>query len=103
MARTFATLRAQNRTPLLGTHAVLIGGSIAGLLAGCALADYFRDVTIVERDPLPDEVAPRKGVPQGRHAHGLLGLGQQVMTCYFPGLFEDLRAHAYGQGMTAAA
>jgi 2-polyprenyl-6-methoxyphenol hydroxylase-like FAD-dependent oxidoreductase len=92
MARTFAPLRAHPGTTRLGDHAVVIGGSIAGLLAARVLADYFAEVTIVERDSLPDTVAPRKGVPQGRHAHGLLGLGQQVMTRYFPGLFEELRA-----------
>jgi 2-polyprenyl-6-methoxyphenol hydroxylase-like FAD-dependent oxidoreductase len=92
MARTFAPLRAHPGTTRLGDHAVVIGGSIAGLLAARVLTDYFDDVTIVERDSLPDTVAPRKGVPQGRHAHGLLGLGQQVMTRYFPGLFEELRA-----------
>src|SRR4051812_21007290 len=92
MASTAETLRARGGMVVLGKHAVVIGGSLSGLLAGRVLADYFEQVTIVERDPLPDAVEPRKGVPQGKHAHGLLGLGQQIMSRYFPGLFEDLRA-----------
>ena len=83
--------RPRIATPL-GDAAVVIGGSMAGLLAARVLADYFTQVTIVERDPLPETVAPRKGVPQGRHAHGLLGMGQQIMGHYFPGMFEELRA-----------
>ena len=82
---------APGGTTLLGDHAVVIGGSLAGLLAARVLAERFRQVTIVERDPLPDAVAPHKGVPQGRHAHGLLGLGQEIMTRLFPGLFDELR------------
>lgn len=75
----------------LGASAVVIGGSIAGLVSARILADYFDHVTLIERDPLPDNNEPRKGVPQGRHGHGLLGKGQQIMTHYFPGLIEDLR------------
>ncbi|HYP41302.1 MAG TPA: FAD-dependent monooxygenase [Chloroflexia bacterium] len=75
----------------LGASAVVIGGSIAGLVSARILADYFQQVTLIERDPLPDENEPRKGVPQGRHGHGLLGKGQEIMLRYFPGLFEDLQ------------
>src|SRR5689334_23725879 len=92
MGSAAETLHGQGGTALLGEDAVVIGGSLAGLLAGRVLADYFRQVTIVERDALPDTVAPRKGVPQGRHAHGLLGLGQEIIGRYFPGMFEELRA-----------
>ena len=35
------------------SHAVVIGGSIAGLLAARVLADHFDKVTIVERDAFP--------------------------------------------------
>ncbi len=75
----------------LGASAVIIGSSIAGLVSARILADYFQQVTLIERDPLPDDSEPRKGVPQGRHGHGLLGKGQQIMTHYFPGLVEDLQ------------
>lgn len=75
----------------LGASAVVIGGSIAGLVSARILADYFDQVTLIERDALPDNSEARKGVPQGRHGHGLLGKGQEVMSRYFPGLFEELR------------
>ena len=68
----------------LGASGVVIGGSIAGLVSARILADYFEQVTVVERDALPDKGDPRKGVPQGRHAHGLLGKGQEIMGGYFP-------------------
>ncbi len=74
-------------------HAIVIGGSMAGLLAARVLADHFDRVTLVERDALDDAAAaPRKGVPQGRHAHGLLAQGQLILEQLFPGLVDDLVA-----------
>lgn len=55
-----------------GAHAIVMGGSIAGLLAARVLSDHFDKVTLVERDRFPDGVETRKGVPQGRPTHGLL-------------------------------
>lgn len=74
--------------------AVVIGGSIAGLLAARVLAERFGTVIIVERDRLPEGPEHRRGVPQGRHAHALLGQGKQAMELLFPGLTEEL----IGQG-----
>lgn len=62
----------------LGNHAIVIGASIGGLLAARALADYYDEVTVFERDVLPNAHEPRKGVPQGRHAHGLLARGREI-------------------------
>ncbi|OBB29236.1 2-polyprenyl-6-methoxyphenol hydroxylase-like oxidoreductase [Mycolicibacterium peregrinum] len=76
----------------IGKHAVVLGASMGGLLAARALADYFDTVTLVERDVLPDGPAQRRGVPQGRHAHGLLSGGLQALGELFPGLPEDLAA-----------
>jgi 2-polyprenyl-6-methoxyphenol hydroxylase-like FAD-dependent oxidoreductase len=75
-----------------GRHAVVIGGSIAGLLAARALVDHFDRVTIVERDTFPEEPAFRKGVPQGRHVHGLLSGGTERLEQAFPGLRDELIA-----------
>jgi flavin-dependent dehydrogenase len=65
---------------------------MAGLLAARVLADAYRWVTIIERDPLPESGSQRKGVPQGRHAHGLLPRGAQVLDELFPGLLTGLVA-----------
>jgi 2-polyprenyl-6-methoxyphenol hydroxylase-like FAD-dependent oxidoreductase len=71
-------------------HAVVIGGSIGGLLAARALASHFRRVTIVERDDLPHGPGFRPGTPQSRHAHVLLAHGAQLMEEMFPGLADEL-------------
>jgi 2-polyprenyl-6-methoxyphenol hydroxylase-like FAD-dependent oxidoreductase len=71
-------------------HAVVIGGSMAGLLAARVLSDHFARVTIIERDRLSGDAAPRKGVPQGRHVHSLLARGALIMGEYFPDLFPTL-------------
>jgi 2-polyprenyl-6-methoxyphenol hydroxylase-like FAD-dependent oxidoreductase len=76
----------------IGDHAVVLGASLAGLLAARVLADAYERVTVVERDPLPDTAAHRKGVPQGRHAHLLLPRGTQILDELFPGLLGDLAA-----------
>lgn len=73
-------------------HAIVMGGSMAGLLAARVLSDHFAQVTLIERDVLPADVANRRGVPQGRHTHGLLASGQDTLRLLFPGLCERLRA-----------
>jgi 2-polyprenyl-6-methoxyphenol hydroxylase-like FAD-dependent oxidoreductase len=76
-----------------GRHAVVIGASMAGLLAGRVLADHFERVTIVERDRITADAEPRKGVPQGRHSHVLLYKGVSILTELFPDLFPALAQH----------
>jgi flavin-dependent dehydrogenase len=51
----------------IGDRAVVLGGSIAGLLAARVLADAYAEVVVVERDELPHAVAHRRGVPQAAH------------------------------------
>ncbi|MFB6161636.1 MAG: tryptophan 7-halogenase [Haloferacaceae archaeon] len=68
-----------------GGHAVVVGGGIAGLLAARVLADGFEGVTLVERDPLPDEPVPRRGVPQSRHIHVMLEAGRATLEDLFRG------------------
>jgi 2-polyprenyl-6-methoxyphenol hydroxylase-like FAD-dependent oxidoreductase len=75
-----------------GERAIVIGGSIAGLLAARVLSDYFTQVTILERDPVHDQPESRKGQPQTRHLHGLLANGLEIFTHYFPDLPEALAA-----------
>jgi 2-polyprenyl-6-methoxyphenol hydroxylase-like FAD-dependent oxidoreductase len=71
-------------------RAVVIGASLGGLLAARVLAESHRHVVIVDRDALPTVGAQRKGVPQGRHAHGLLARGREVLDELFPGLSGEL-------------
>jgi 2-polyprenyl-6-methoxyphenol hydroxylase-like FAD-dependent oxidoreductase len=73
-------------------HAVVIGGSMAGLLAARALADHFGRVTVLERDRLPDGPDGRKGTPQARHIHVLLTAGRRALEQLFPGLMGELVA-----------
>ncbi|MGH9940744.1 MAG: NAD(P)/FAD-dependent oxidoreductase [Pyrinomonadaceae bacterium] len=73
-------------------HALVIGGSLAGLLAARVLADHFDRVTIVERDDYPPGPAPRRGVPQARHVHALMRRGQLLLDELFPGLPGQLVA-----------
>lgn len=72
-------------------HAIVIGGSIAGMLTARVLTNHFAQVTVIERDILPQTPDFRKGAPHARHAHGLLVRGQQIMESYFPGLTAELK------------
>jgi 2-polyprenyl-6-methoxyphenol hydroxylase-like FAD-dependent oxidoreductase len=78
--------------PSQRNRAVVLGASISGLLAARVLADHFDQVTVVERDALPDGAAARKGVAQGRHLHGFLAGGVNAMAELFPGFVAGARA-----------
>ncbi len=71
------------------SHAIIIGASMAGLLAARILSEHFDRVTLIDRDSLPEEPDFRNGVPQARHIHALLAQGQKIMEDLFPGLAED--------------
>jgi 2-polyprenyl-6-methoxyphenol hydroxylase-like FAD-dependent oxidoreductase len=73
-------------------RAVVIGASMAGLLAARVLSEHFGEVVVVERDRLPDGPEFRNGVPQSRHAHALLRSGLEVLDRLFPGFSADLEA-----------
>lgn len=75
------------------THAIVIGGSMAGLLSARVLSTHFDRVTVIERDVLPETAEHRAGVPQGRHLHTLLVSGQRIIERLFPGFTEDMRAY----------
>ncbi len=77
-----------NRT--LGKHAIVIGGSIGGLLIARVLRSHFEQVTIIERDSFSTNYEPRKGVPQGRNVHVIFGGGVRVINRLFPGFFDEL-------------
>ncbi|WP_369169103.1 FAD-dependent oxidoreductase [Streptomyces sp. R28] len=73
------------------TTAVVLGGSLAGLLAARALADVADHVTVVERDVLPAGPEPRTGLPQARHVHQLWSGGAHAMEELLPGIVARLR------------
>ena len=73
-----------------GEQAVVLGGSMAGLLSARVLADHYDQVLVVDRDTLTGVTRPRRGVPHGGHAHGLVARGQQILQRQFPGLIEEL-------------
>ena len=69
-------------------NAIVIGGSMAGLLAARVLANSYRRVILVERDALGGAIESRRGVPQGRHTHGLLAGGHLALEKLFPGISD---------------
>jgi 2-polyprenyl-6-methoxyphenol hydroxylase-like FAD-dependent oxidoreductase len=72
--------------------AVVIGGSMAGLLAARVAANHYDRVIIIERDTLSASREIRRGVPQARHTHGLLAGGREALERLFPGISEELVA-----------
>jgi len=72
-------------------RALVVGGSVSGLFAAAALAE-FADVTVVERDALPEGPEPRRGVPQARHAHLVWSGGVRAFDELLPGLVEEIVA-----------
>ena len=76
----------------IGEHAVVIGASMAGLLAARSLTEAYERVTVLDRDSLPPGPAGRRAVPQGRHPHALLPHGQACLDALLPGFSGELVA-----------
>ena len=75
---------------LTHNHAVIIGASMAGLLAAKAIAPHFDKVSILEKDRLPDGPVAHKGTSQAYHSHLLLKAGEEAIEELFPGIREEL-------------
>ena len=75
---------------LLGERAVVLGASMAGLLAARVAADRYRTVTVIDRDVLPTRAENRRGVPQGAHGHVLQAAGSAVLDELLPGILGDI-------------
>lgn len=72
-------------------HAVVVGGSLAGMLAARVLARHADRVTVIERDRYPEAAdAYRSGAPQGRHIHVLLESGRSALESLLPGTTREL-------------
>jgi 2-polyprenyl-6-methoxyphenol hydroxylase-like FAD-dependent oxidoreductase len=75
---------AMTDTQKIGRHALVIGGSLAGLFAARVLVDFFDKVTILDRDVFPVTPDHRKGVPQSYHADALLPTAFPILERLFP-------------------
>jgi 2-polyprenyl-6-methoxyphenol hydroxylase-like FAD-dependent oxidoreductase len=73
-------------------QAVVLGASMAGLLAARVLAERFGQVVVIERDVLPPAGEHRRGVPHARHLHGLHPRGREILEELFPGFTATLTA-----------
>lgn len=71
-------------------RAVVVGASVAGLLAGRVLADFFDEVILIDKGRLRESAAPRKAVPQGHHVHVLMTPAYRTLQALVPGLIEDM-------------
>ncbi|MFD9459898.1 FAD-dependent oxidoreductase [Streptomyces sp. NPDC060027] len=80
----------------MSRRAVVIGGSVAGLLAAAALSRSMDEVTVLERDELRDGPQPRRRIPQARHAHVLLPSGRDAIQELLPGV--DVRERLVASG-----
>ncbi|MFI6237104.1 FAD-dependent oxidoreductase [Micromonospora sp. NPDC050784] len=93
-SRVFAELNAarppDQPSPTMGT-AVVVGGSVAGLLAARVLSDHADTVVIIDRDD-PQVTGARPGVPQGTQLHALLPGGLFQLERLFPGFREEALA-----------
>jgi len=77
-------------------RAVVIGAGLAGMLAAAALSTTVDEVTVLERDELPDGPEHRRGLPQGRHAHLLMAGGLAAIEDLVPGVGMRERLLAAG-------
>ncbi len=83
-------------------RAVVIGGSVAGLIAAKAIAPYFKEVVLLEKDTLNDENGLHKGVGQGGHAHVLLPSGLELLKQLLDLPTLDLEAYGIVPADTAS-
>ncbi|MBL7260549.1 hypothetical protein JKJ07_40280 [Actinoplanes sp. LDG1-01] len=65
---------------------------MAGLAAARVLSERFAQVLVLDRDELPGEPVPRRGVPQGSQPHILLAGGMRTFDELFPGFEAELIA-----------
>ncbi len=87
-------MAVQANKPIVDSQprAIVIGSSMAGLLAARVLLNHFAEVVLIERDQISDPLKPRPGVAQSQHVHVLLTQGQRLLEQLFPGLAAELSA-----------
>ena len=72
-----------------GTRAIVVGGSIAGLLAARVLSEQVDELIILEKDKLANKPEPRRGVPQSTQLHSIHEKGAEILLDLFPDLIWD--------------
>jgi 2-polyprenyl-6-methoxyphenol hydroxylase-like FAD-dependent oxidoreductase len=108
-AAAFARLNTTQRpgpVPVTIDRAIVLGGSLAGLLSARVLADHAKQVLIIERDDAAADYLPagRPGLPQGLQLHALLPAGRAQLDRWFPGLTQEAQeAGAVLSGPAATA
>ncbi|MGW1976313.1 FAD-dependent oxidoreductase [Streptomyces sp. NPDC001889] len=70
------------------SRAVVLGGGLAGMLTAAAMDGLVDEITVVERDVLPDGPVPRRSLPQARHTHLLWSGGARAFEELIPGITE---------------
>jgi 2-polyprenyl-6-methoxyphenol hydroxylase-like FAD-dependent oxidoreductase len=94
-AAVFARLSHPNPptvTPIVLDTAVVLGGSIAGLLAARVFSDHAGTVIVIDKDDPGTSTELRPGVPQGTQMHSLLPSGLAQLERWFPGFTEQALA-----------
>jgi len=72
------------------SRVVVVGNSIAGLLTAQVLTDHAAQITIIDRDHIPDEPRHRAGTPHDRHIHVVLAAGRRALEALLPGILDEL-------------
>ena len=86
---------------LLQERAVVLGCGMAGIAAAAALQNHFDEVVIVDRDAMPEQPEPRRGVPQHAQLHNLLSCAQFNLEHLMPGFLAGLREAGAGDASVA--
>lgn len=73
-----------------GNVAIVIGASIAGLLAAQVASKHFDHVVILDQDELSSPGKTRTFSPQANHAHLLHHHGGDIIEGFFPGFYDRL-------------
>ena len=94
-AQRFAHIATAERpadTRILMRRAIVLGASMAGLMAARVLSDHADEVLVIERDASEESTLPRPGVPQGSQVHALLPAGHMQLDRWFPGFTAEATA-----------
>ena len=71
---------------------MVLGGSLAGLLAARVLSDHFEQVTLIERDAYPDTLKHAAEFRRRITSTGCWLRGRQILEELFPGLQDEMVA-----------